>query len=218
MPLQTAAFFKGHLFMKTHSSPQWAAAQAGVVALGLALTCFAGGAQAQAYGSGSMYLPGTGYIGLNAGQSDFRVTNGNGGFPSDKKDTSYSIYAGGYFSNYLGAELGYIDFGKISRAGGSTKAEGIQLSLVGKVPLADSFNLTGRLGTTYGRTDTSANILSGVGTGKANGFGVLYGIGLEYAFSPQWSAVVQYDEQELKFVNSGRDTVNVTSAGVRYRF
>ena len=58
-------------------------------------------------GSGfSMYSPGSSYIGLNAGQSDFSLGNGTGLFSGDDKDTAYSIYAGSYFNPYLGLEAG----------------------------------------------------------------------------------------------------------------
>ena len=84
-------------------------------------------------GSGfSFYTPGSSYIGLNAGQSDFSLGNGTGLFSGDDKDTAYSIYAGSYFNPYLGLEVGYTDFGKARRGGGESKAMGFNLSLVGK--------------------------------------------------------------------------------------
>jgi OOP family OmpA-OmpF porin len=103
----------------------------------------------------SFYAPGSRYFGLNIGQSDFSLPNGTGGFPSDNKDTSYNIYGGSYFNNNFGLELGYTDFGKANRAGGQTEAQGINLSLVGRLPLSNSFNLLGKLGTTYGHTRVS---------------------------------------------------------------
>ena len=57
--------------------------------------------------------------------------------------------------NYWGVEVGYLDLGRIAREGGKTRAQGLNLSLVGKAPLASSFGVFGRLGTTYGRTETS---------------------------------------------------------------
>ena len=177
------------------------------------------GAQAQSKTDYSLYGPGNTYVGLNIGRSDFAMNTGFGGFPSDKRDTVYNIYSGTFFSPNFGLELGYTQFGKISRAGGTTKAEGINLSLVGKAPLGSSpVNLLGKLGTTYGRTDVSAAPLSGISSGRETGFGVSYGLGAEYVFSPQISAVVQYDEHKLRFVNAGRDRVGAATLGLRYRF
>ncbi len=188
----------------------------------LALAALAAGAAAQAQQGAtdySIYAPGNTYIGLNIGRSDFAINTGFGGFPSDKRDTVYNIYSGTFFSPNFGLELGYTHFGNVARAGGSTKAEGVNLSLVGKAPLGSSgFNLLGKVGTTYGRTDVSAAPSSGISSGRETGFGVSYGLGAEYVFSPQISAVVQYDEHKLRFVNAGRDRVSAATLGLRYRF
>lgn len=167
--------------------------------------------------STSLYSPGAGYIGFNAGKSNFSLNNGVG-FSSEKRDNAYNLYAGSYFSNNFGVELGYIDLGRISRAGGSTKAHGFNLSLVGKVPLGTSFNLLGKVGTTYGRTSTSSAFGSGIAAGSENGFGLSYGVGAEFMFNPALSAVLQYDEHDFKFAGSGRNRVAATTVGLRYRF
>ena len=174
------------------------------------------GAQAQA--NYALYSPGAGYVGLNVGSSNYSLGNGFGPFASDDKDTVYNVYTGTFFNPNFGLELGYTNFGKINRAGGNTKAEGINLSLVGRAPITPSFALFGKLGTTYGRTDVSAAQNSLVASGKETGFGVSYGVGAEYSFTPQLSAVLQYDEHKLKFAGAGRDRVDATTVGLRYRF
>lgn len=194
------------------------------IALAAATLAFATGVQAQssttpAPRSGySMYAPGSAYIGFNVGQSNLNLSNGNNLFGIERNKNTYNLYGGSYFNDYLGLEIGYADFGNISRGGGQTKAEGFNIGLVGKLPLSPSFNLLGRLGTTYGRTDVSSNITSGVTAGKETGWGGSYGIGAEFAFSPQVSAVLQYDEYNLKFAGGNRDRINTTSLGLRYRF
>lgn len=180
----------------------------------------AGMAQAQSTPSNTTpsYRAGGSYVELNAGQSDFSVGNGIGAWNSDEGDTAYSARVGNYFNENLGFEIGYNDFGSINRGGGSTRARGINLSLVGKLPLSRAFNLLGKIGTTYSDTDTSAQLASGIPTGSANGFGVSYGIGAEYAFTPQWSAVLQYESNDVKFAGDRNDRVDVTTMGVRYRY
>ncbi len=176
------------------------------------------GVQAQTNSNYSLYGPNSGYVGLNIGKSDFSLGNGFGFFPSDNRDTTYNVYAGSYFNPNFGLELGYTNFGQIARAGGTTKAQGVNLSLVGKYPLTSSFNLLGKIGTTYGRTDVSSNRFSGITSGNESGFGVSYGLGVEYAFNPQLSAVLQYDEHNMKFAGTGRESISATSVGLRYRF
>jgi opacity protein-like surface antigen len=185
----------------------------------LAMAALAAGASAQAQSRKyALNAPGASYVGVNVGKSDFSVGNGNGLFSSDNKDTAYGINAGSYINNNLGMELGFTDFGKINRAGGTTKAQGFNLSMVGRLPLSPQFNLLGKLGATYDRTDVSASPLSGVASGKETGFGVSYGLGAEYAFNPKMSAVLQYDAHDMKFVGTGNDRVSATTVGLRYKF
>jgi len=203
--------------------------------LAIAALAAAAGAQAQSSGYGSSgsttttttstsgskyswYAPGATYLGLNVGKTDYSLNSGVGGFVSDQRDTNYSLYGGGYLNNNFGLELGYTHFGKVARAGGSTDAKGISLSLVGRLPLNSSFNLLGRLGTTYGRTHVSSVPASGIAAGRGSGFGLSYGLGAEYAFNPNWSAVLQWDRYDLKFPGGSRDNINSTTVGLKYRF
>lgn len=184
----------------------------------LAVAALTAGAGAQAQMNYSLYSPGSGYIGLNIGQSDYSLGNGLGGFDSDKHKTAYNIYTGSFFHPNFGMEVGYTHFGTINRAGGETKAEGANLSLIGRAPMSPQFNLLGKFGTTYGWTDVSAAPASGIASGTERGFGVSYGLGAEFLFNPQISAVLQYDEHRLKFITTGRDRVSATTVGLRYRF
>lgn len=179
----------------------------------------AAGAQAQGTTNktGSMLAPGASYFDLNAGTSDFSLDNVPN-WSYDDKDTAYSAHIGSYFNENLGMEIGYTDFGTINRAGGDARARGLSLSLVGKFPVTPSLNLLGKIGTTYSDTDTSAVLGSGVQTGSANGFGLSYGLGVEYAFTPQWSALLQYESHDVQFAGDNTDRIGVTTLGVRYRY
>ena len=194
------------------------------IAVTAVILAFASGAQAQSSTTPaprtgySMYAPGSAYIGFNIGQSNLKLNNGNGAFGFERSKNVYNLYGGSYFNDFIGLEVGYADFGRINRGGGQTKADGFNVGVVGKLPLAPSFNLLGRLGTTYGRTDVSSNIASGVLAGKETGWGGSYGIGAEFLFNPELSAVLQYDEYNLKFAGGNRDKINTTSLGLRYRF
>ncbi len=193
--------------------------------LAVAALAAAGGVQAQTTSANSRSAFAVSdrpvvYLGVGAGQTDYRLGSGTGLFGSDNRSTAYNFSAGSYFTNNLGVELGYTDFGRINRAGGETRADGINLSLVGKLPLGTSFNLLGKLGTTYGRTEVSSRAGSGITGGTERGFGVSGGVGAEYMFSPNFSGVLQYDVHDLKFAggSSDRDRINVTSLGLRYTY
>ena len=160
------------------------------------------------------------YFDVSAGQTDYRLGSGSGLFGSNNGSTAYAVSAGSYFTNNLGVELGYTDFGRISRGGGETRADGVTLKLVGKLPLGSQFNLLGKVGTTYGRTEVTSAAGSGISAGSDNGFGVNLGIGAEFLFTPNWSAVVQYDAHDMRFVSSSsdRDRVGIATVGIRYTY
>lgn len=190
----------------------------GAAALGVGTLSQAQTSNTSSTSNSSWYAPGGGYIGINAGQSNFRQGCGTGLFSCGEKDDAYSIYGGSMLNNNFGVELGYVNMGDIDRAGGTTKAHGINLSLVGKLPLSQTLGLFGKVGTTYGRTRVSAAPASGVATGNEDGFGLSVGAGISFDFSERWSAVLQWDRHDFKFAGSGRDNINATTVGLKYRF
>ena len=145
------------------------------------------------------------------------VKCGNGAFACDDSDTAGSIYFGSMFRDNLGAELAYGNMGRVSRGGGDTKAHGLNLSLVGKAALTPAFSLLGKVGTTYGRTKTTSAAGSGVTAGSDNGFGLSYGIGASYDFTPNVAATINWDSHDFRFAG-GRDPVRMTSVGLQYKF
>lgn len=193
-------------------------------ALALLVTCLAAPFAMAPAAAQTSTAPGMttspGYIGLSVGSSDFsKPGNGFGIFGNDQRATAYSITAGNYvFSPNWGLELGYTDFGSVNRAGGSTKADGINFSLIGRMPLNRSWNLLGKVGTTYGRTDVSSNPALGVTAGTERDFGLSYGLGAEVQLASQWSAVLQYEEHNMKFPGGSTDRVNATKLGLRYHY
>ena len=177
---------------------------------------------------------GTGYVGANIGRSRYSPDCGtrdffnNLGFECGLRDNMYTIYAGGGLggrggamggaAGMFGGEIGYVDMGRISRGGGDTRARGLNLSLVGRAPIAGGFGVYGKVGTTYGWTRTSSAFLSGVESGKARGFGFAYGFGATYDFTQNLSAVLAWDRHNFKFAGGGRDPIRTTSIGLQYRY
>ena len=170
--------------------------------------------------SSRSFLPaqGRGYIGLSLGRSRYSAPCGATSFSCDSTDHSVQISAGNMYGNFWGVELGYLDMGRIARAGGTTRAQGINLSLVGKGPVWQSLNVFGKLGTTYGRTETSAAPGSGIATGSERGFGLSYGAGVSYDFTPRLSATLGWESHDFRFAGGGRDPVRSTSLGLQYKY
>lgn len=191
--------------------------------IAIAAACAAFGAQAQTSArtadQGNSFIPYTsnGYVGINVGRSKYDISSGTNLYNFDDSDTGAKIYTGAYFHPNFGAEVGYVNFGKANRGGGDTKAQGLNLSLVGRAPVSEQFDLFGKVGTTYGRTRTSTAIGSGINGGKNDGWGLAYGVGARWAFSPQWAAVLEWESHKLHF-SDGNDRVKLTTIGVQYRY
>ena len=161
---------------------------------------------------------GRGYLGLSLGASKYHVPCPSITLACDTRDNAARLYGGAMVGNYWGVEVGYLDLGRIAREGGKTRAQGLNLSLVGKAPLARSVGVFGRLGTTYGRTETSTSGSSAVAAGSERGFGLSYGAGLSYEFTPRLSATLEWDTNDFRFPGGGRDPVRSTSLGLQYRY
>jgi len=162
--------------------------------------------------------PGHSYLGLNLGRSRYNLPCGSSAFLCDDADRSVRLYAGTMLGSFWGVELGYLNMGRIARAGGETSAKGLNLSLVGKAPLGRSFGVFGKVGTTYGRTETSALAGSGIAAGSDHGFGLSYGAGVSFDFTPRLSATLEWDRDDFRFAGAGRDPVRSTSLGLQFRY
>lgn len=157
-----------------------------------------------------------GYVGINVGKPDYDL-GCVGGFGCSDSSTSYNLYTGGMFNRWLGAEIGYVNLGRMDRGGGKSEAHGINLSLVGRVPLG-VVHLFGKVGGMYGRTEVSASPLAGIATGKDSGWEGSYGLGFGFDLSPRSSIVVEWNRYDLRFVGAGKREVETTSIGYMHRF
>jgi OOP family OmpA-OmpF porin len=191
----------------------------GLIRLGALPVCAAAlaAAPAAAQTTRTSWVPYTtsGYVGLNVGKSEYKLPC-SAGFSCDDPE-SFHLYTGGNVNEWLGAEIGYLYMGKADRQGGSTRGHGINISLVGTVP-AGPVKVFGKVGTTYGRTTVSASSAANEPVGDEDGFGLSYGAGVQYDFTPQWALVGQWDRHHMKFAGRDRENVDALSVGVKYKF
>lgn len=168
--------------------------------------------------SGRSYIPYTasGYAGFAIGRADYRLDCATG-FSCDNTTHVGKAYLGGMFNPWLGVELGYIRFGSVGRNDGRTRAHGLNLALVGNVPIVDQFSVFGKLGTTYSRTSTTASPFALTPTGGDSGWGPAFGVGLRWKFSRQASAVLEWERHRLHFADDKADA-HATLLGVRWEF
>ncbi|MEX5746062.1 outer membrane beta-barrel protein [Massilia sp. X63] len=132
-----------------------------------------------------------------------------------KRDTSVGAFVGYNLSQNFAVEGGYrrlgdYDIGVMSYGGaidnGSVKVDQAHLSLVGSMPIGESFSLYGRLGVNR----LEAKLSSPAYDSKESTTKALYGVGLSYAFTPAVSA-------RLEVQKPASDGTNV-SAGVAFQF
>lgn len=159
------------------------------------------------------YMSG-GYVGINLGSPRFDDKNCAGGFSCDDPDLGGKIYTGGMFNRNFGLELAYVDMDALERNGGESEAHGFDLSIVGSLPLNNTWNAFARLGTTYGRTKTSGAVGS---TGEESGWEPSYGFGVGVNINPRTEVLLEWDRHRFEFVDREAD-VDLVSLGLKYRF
>ena len=164
------------------------------------------------------YAPiGSRYVGIDIGNAKFSGGCGLGGLPCEDSSDAYSIYTGGMWNKNFGMELGATDFGSVDRAGGTAKAYGFSLKAVGVAPLTESLAAYAKVGTLYSHTKVTADAGAGVNTGTDTNWGLTYGVGLSFDFSPKVAAVLGWDRSNVHFAGS-QEHINTTSLGLKYRF
>jgi OmpA-OmpF porin, OOP family len=179
--------------------------------------------QAQEAGTGftaphGFALPGTrSYLGLTVGRGRNETNCPDTTLLCESRDRSAQVYAGTMFDRNWGAEVAYVEMGRLLRPGGESRAQGLNLSLVGRAQVARAVGVFGKVGTTYGRTDTSV-MGNTSATGPEQGFGLSWGGGVSYDFTPRLSATFEWDSRELHFAGGNRDPVRSTSLGLKYRY
>ena len=165
------------------------------------------------------WLPYTtsGYVGLSIGNGKLN-TDCLPGLSCDDFKGAVNVFTGGMFTPNFGLQLGYFRLGDADRNGGTTKVSGVNLVLTGVAPLSQTFSLVGRVGGTYGWTDTSVGLGVPAAAGSRNGFGASYGAGLSWDFDRNWSATLDWDRHHLKYAGDEKINTDVATIGFKYRF
>lgn len=183
------------------------------------------------------------YGGLNLGQSrakidDPRIIGGllAGGFSSasvidDDRDTGGKIFGGYQFNRYLALEGGYFDLGKfgftantvpLGSLTGTIKIKGVNLDLVGTLPITEKFSAFGRVGVSSAeaRDTFTGTGLVRVLTPSANkrDTNAKVGLGLEYAFTDALGLRAEVERYRINDAIGNKGDIDLASLGLIYRF
>jgi OOP family OmpA-OmpF porin len=190
----------------------------------------------------SQQAPSKFYAGASLGQSKFKgacdFDSGIALSNCKDSDTAWKIFGGYQFTPYLGLEVGYNDFGRISSDasvvfGGSTfagnakiEATAFELTGIGSLPLGHQFSLYGKLGVYYAETKSSADIrqttapfASGSASASDNNTNLTFGFGARYDIMR--NIAVRAEWQRFSKVGSdstGKGDIDVLAIGGLYRF
>jgi len=168
---------------------------------------------------GAKQQAGKSFVDLSVGKSAYNTSCGSvTGLTCSRGTTSYSLTAGNMVTDNVGVELSAMNLGKADRAGGSVIARGVNLSVVGRLPLGDHFALEGKVGPTYGATKVSVPASSGLNGGRARGVGLGYGVALDVDFTHGLHGAIGWEQHDFKFAGQGRSNVRNVTLSLGYRF
>lgn len=183
------------------------------------------------------------YVGIGAGESKAKFDNGAtaqslvgagvtaGALTEDERGNAYKAFIGVPLSPNWAVEAGYFDLGRFgfdaatSPAGsvsGTTRIQGLNLDLVGNLPITERWSLLGRVGAAYAETQSSfsGTGASGAGTQSSSKRDThyKYGFGTEYAFTPALTMRLEGERYRVNDAIGQRANVDLISVGLVYRF
>ena len=149
------------------------------------------------------------------------------------RDTGYMLFGGYQFTPHIGVEAGFFDLGRFGYSAttlplgtrdGNMRARGMNLDLVGTVPLVGKLSALGRVGVTSIRAKDSfsatgaASVPYGNPNPSERSTNLKVGVGLAYAFSEALSLRGEIERYRLKDGVGNRGHVDMASVGLVYRF
>lgn len=183
------------------------------------------------------------YGGISAGESKSKFDSGAsaqslvgagvtaGPVNEDERGNAYKAFIGLPLSPNWAVEAGYFDLGRFGfdaptlPAGtvtGTTRIQGLNLDLVGTLPITERWSLLGRVGAAYAETKGS---FSGTGESGVSALSFSkrdthykYGFGTEYAFTPALTMRLEGERYHVNDALGQRANVDLISVGLVYRF
>lgn len=184
------------------------------------------------------------YVGANVGQSrakidDDRITSsllGRGfsgiSIADDDRDTGYKLFGGYKFNKNVAVEGGYFDLGKFGYAAsmnpsatlnGSIKLKGLNLDLVGMLPITEKFSAFGRAGVNYAQakgafTGTESSVYAPNSNPSKRDTNYKLGLGLQYALTESLAMRAEVERYRINDAVGNKGDIDLVSVGLVYQF
>ena len=151
-------------------------------------------------------------------------------FDKDEKYAiAYKVFGGKQLSRHFAIEAGYFDLGDFTYGAttsdgslaGKSRIYGINLDLVGQLPITERFSVLARAGVQYAKTKTTftGNRLNAV-TGPENSqrkAGPKLGLGLEYKFNEALAMRAEVERYRINDAIGNRGDVDMATIGLVYK-
>ena len=183
------------------------------------------------------------YGGINLGRSratidDARISGNlvSNGFAvnslsDDDRSTGFKAFGGYQFNRNFALEAGVFSLGTFgyhattTPAGtlhGQAKVRGLNLDLVGTLPINDRFSVFGRAGLTYAEakdrfTSTGAVVVNNPNPSE-RAANWKAGVGLQYAFTPALSIRAELERYRINDAVGNKGDIDMASIGLVFRF
>ena len=184
------------------------------------------------------------YLGGNVGQSratidDARITSDlaassltTTSMNDDNKHLAYKLFGGYQMNKNFAVEAGYLDLGQFgytattSPAGtrnGNIKLKGLNLDLLGILPLNEQYSLFGRVGMNYAQakdefSSTGAVPPPAAASPNKNSVNYKLGVGVQYDFAKAFGLRAEAERYRVNDAIGNTGDVNFLSIGLVYRF
>lgn len=183
------------------------------------------------------------YVGGNAGKStakidDARITSGlmSQGVTSvtisdSDRDSGYKLFGGYKFNNNFALEAGAYDLGNFGfkattvPAGtftGNANVRGLNLDLIGMLPLTERFSVFGRIGANYAETRdtfTGTGLVAVVNPyPSAHEINPKIGLGVQYALTKAMAMRAEVERFRINDAVGNKGDIDLVSVGLVYRF
>ncbi|MEO6353415.1 MAG: OmpA family protein [Burkholderiaceae bacterium] len=181
------------------------------------------------------------YVGANVGQSradidDDRISSGllGSGFTGvsiadDDRDVGYKLFGGYKFNKYFAVEGGYFNLGEFGYTAttvpagtlnGNIKLQGLNLDLVGMLPITEKFSAFGRVGVNYAqaRDSFTGTIVVANPNPHKRDTNLKVGLGLQYAFTDSLAMRAEVERYRINDAIGNKGDIDLISVGLLYQF